>query len=315
MSIKGLDVSAHQKGLKMSSVKNAGYDFVILRGGYTGYGANRTKNKDSSFETFYEEAKRVGLPVGCYWYSCADTKELGISEAEYLYNHCLKGKQFEYPIYIDVEESRWQANKKKAVTDAIIGFCEYLEDKGFYVGIYASLSWFNNHIDTSRLSEYTKWVACWTSSAPDVRFNAFDLWQDSSSGKVGGFRVDTDVAFINFPDVIKSIGKNGFKVSSKPSTSQTKSVDEIAKEVLAGKWGNGSVRKKKLTEAGYDYDAVQKRVNELSAKPAKTITYTVKKGDTLSAIAKKYNTTVNAIAKKNGIKDVNMIRVGQKLKI
>ena len=42
-----------------------------------------------------------------------------------------------------------------------------------------------------------------------------------------------------------------------------KSVDEIAREVIQGKWGNGSERKEKLTAAGYDYIAIQKRVNEL----------------------------------------------------
>ena len=42
-----------------------------------------------------------------------------------------------------------------------------------------------------------------------------------------------------------------------------KSVDEIAGEVIQGKWGNGTDRKNKLTFAGYDYNAVQKRVNEL----------------------------------------------------
>ena len=42
-----------------------------------------------------------------------------------------------------------------------------------------------------------------------------------------------------------------------------KTVDELAREVINGKWGNGAARKKKLTAAGYDYDAVQKRVNEL----------------------------------------------------
>ncbi len=42
-----------------------------------------------------------------------------------------------------------------------------------------------------------------------------------------------------------------------------KTVDELAREVIAGKWGNGATRKKRLTEAGYDYSAVQKRVNEL----------------------------------------------------
>ena len=42
-----------------------------------------------------------------------------------------------------------------------------------------------------------------------------------------------------------------------------KSIDTIAKEVIAGKWGTGSARKKALTNAGYNYSAVQKRVNQL----------------------------------------------------
>ena len=53
------------------------------------------------------------------------------------------------------------------------------------------------------------------------------------------------------------------KTSEKKQNEKKKSVDEIAKEVIAGKWGNGSDRKTALTKAGYDYDAVQKKVNEL----------------------------------------------------
>ena len=47
------------------------------------------------------------------------------------------------------------------------------------------------------------------------------------------------------------------------TTTATKSVDELAREVIRGNWGNGAERKRRLTEAGYDYNAVQKRVNEL----------------------------------------------------
>ena len=50
--------------------------------------------------------------------------------------------------------------------------------------------------------------------------------------------------------------------------SKAKSIDEVAKEVLAGKWGSGSARRTNLTQAGYDYDAVQKRVNEMLAPSA-----------------------------------------------
>ena len=55
--------------------------------------------------------------------------------------------------------------------------------------------------------------------------------------------------------------ENGIIVGS--TTSSTKTVDELAKEVIKGLWGNGADRKAKLTAAGYDYAKVQKRVNEL----------------------------------------------------
>lgn len=54
--------------------------------------------------------------------------------------------------------------------------------------------------------------------------------------------------------------EKGEAVSSSPAK---KSVDEIAREVLAGKWGNGQDRKNRLTAAGYDYNTVQARVNAL----------------------------------------------------
>lgn len=329
MEKKGIDISSWQMGLDLSTVKKAGFDFVIIRGGFTGYGAERTKQKDNSFENFYTQAKREKLGVGVYWYSCAISKADGEKEAEYLYKNCLKGKQFDYPIYIDVEESRWQANNKKGVTDAIIGFCEYLEAKGYYVGIYASLYWFNSKIDTARLKAYTKWVACWANNAPKVSFTGFDMWQDSDNGRAGGKRIDTDVSYVDFPSVIKRGGFNGFSKSTtvKPPTVSTpttqtpaqakKTIDQLAKEVMAGKWGNGIERQTRLTNAGYNYDKVQARVNQLmgeSNKP-KEVTYTVKSGDTLWGIAQKYNTTVNALVKKNGIKNPDLIYAGQKLKI
>lgn len=57
--------------------------------------------------------------------------------------------------------------------------------------------------------------------------------------------------------VFDSSGKQVYLTTTK------KSVDEIAREVIRGKWGNGVDRKNRLTNAGYDYNAVQKRVNEL----------------------------------------------------
>lgn len=105
---------------------------------------------------------------------------------------------------------------------------------------------------------YALWVAEYGS-----RCNyggSYGIWQYSSTGRVSGIsgNVDMDYAYIDYPSIMKSGGFNGYTKSS-----QKKSVDTLAREVIAGKWGNGEDRKKRLTTAGYDYNAVQRRVNEL----------------------------------------------------
>lgn len=56
------------------------------------------------------------------------------------------------------------------------------------------------------------------------------------------------------------------EVNKQVKASHVKSTDEIAREVIAGKWGNGEERKTKLKKAGYDPEKIQKRVNELMAR-------------------------------------------------
>ena len=306
-TMKGIDISYAQSGIDLKKAKSEGYDFVIIRGGYTGYGALRSKYKDEYFEGFYKKAKELGFKVGAYWYSCENSGDFGLSEAKFFYENCLKGKTFELPCYIDVENPQWQSSDKKGVTDGIIKFCDYIESKGLISGIYCSSFWFDKMVDLSRLKKYSKWVAQWSESKPSIKIDNFDMWQCSGdTGRrvyVAGMVVDTDVLY-------KDFGKTTEKPKETTSKTKKKSVETIAKEVIDGKWGNGTERKEKLTKAGYDYDKIQKKVNELMEK-----TYTVKSGDTLSEIAKKYKTTVASLAKKNGIKDVNKIYVGQVLKI
>lgn len=309
MSNKGIDISSYQKGLKIT--KNDNYDFVILRAGFTGWGTGVSLNKDNCFEDFYKQCKNNNIPVGAYWYSCANTYNKGVNEANYMYNNCLKGKQFEYPIYIDVEDSHHQINSKSGTTDAIIGFCETLENKGYYVGIYANTDWFKNHIDTSKLKAYDKWIAQWSKNQPT--FMDYGLWQNSDSGKISGYRIDTDLSFKDYPSIIKSCGLNGYSKSNQ-NTPNKKSDEEIAKEVIDGKWGNGQERKDRLTNSGYDYNTIQELVNKILSNKNETI-YIVKKGDTLSSIASKFNTTYQKLAKDNNISNPNLIYPGQKLVI
>ena len=301
--MQGIDISSYEKGLKLKNDIN----FVILRAGFTGWGGDGTnKYIDETFEDFYKQCKDLNLPVGCYWFSCANTYEKGKSEGEYLYNNCLKGKQFEYPIYIDVEDTHHQKNNKRGVTDAIKGFCEFLENKGYYVGIYGSdISTFQEMIYIDELKNYDKWVARYGSKPKYVK--DYQMWQYSSEGSYNGYTVDLNVCNYNYPKIIKNAKLNGFtdnnvivneldKYSDEElaqmvwqgkfgngderkiqlgdrynavqnlvnqGVGKLKSIDEIAKEVINGKWKNYPERKTLLENAGYNYSEVQKRVNEM----------------------------------------------------
>lgn len=275
MAVKGLDLSKYQKGLSLKTVKDAGYKFVILRAGYTGYGNGISKTKDSSFESFYNEAKAVGLGVGAYWYSCANTYEKGVAEARFMIDKCLKGKKFEYPIFLDVEEDRWLKVGKKAVGNAIKGFCETLEKAGYYAGFYCNSNYLNNYIDKELVKSYDLWLAIWksnTDNKPSV-YRDYGIWQYTDKGSVGKKRVDINIAYKDYPTLIANLGLNG-----------------------------------------YGKNDVTPENKPAPVKP-KTVTYTVKAGDTLSQIAKKYGTTVNKLATDNNISNPNKIYVGQKLKI
>lgn len=323
MERKGIDISSYQRGINFDSIKSA-VDFVILRAGFTGWGGDGTnKNKDACFEDFYSKAKTRSIPVGAYWYSCANTYEKGKAEAEYLYNNCLKGKQFEYPICMDVEEDRHQKVGKTKIAEAIKGFCEYLEERGYYVSIYANSNYFNNYIDTANLTRYDKWLAVWTSNKPSFKYGDFGMWQNSSSGTIGNMRVDTDYAYKDYPSIMKTNGLNGYSkiAESIPVVENKKSNEELANEVIAGKWGNGTDRKTALTNAGYNYGEVQALVNQklnVNKPESKKIYYTVVRGDTLWGIAQKFYGNGNRyreIASANNISNPDKIYVGQNLLI
>ena len=92
--------------------------------------------------------------------------------------------------------------------------------------------------------------------------------------------------------------------------------EEVAGEVIQGKYANGEERRKKLCDMGYDPDAAQREVNrQLSQNEAPAEYYVVQENDTLSEIAKRFATTYLELAAWNGIADPNMIYVGQKIRI
>ena len=92
-----------------------------------------------------------------------------------------------------------------------------------------------------------------------------------------------------------------------------KPIEEVAREVIAGKWGNDPERTKRLTAAGYDAEEVQNEVNWILENEPKY--YTVKSGDTLSEIAEDFGTTVGQLVSWNGLYNPDLIFPGQKLRV
>ena len=313
MNVFGIDVSKWQGDFNFKQAKSEGVKFAILRGAYS-------TDKDIRFESYYNACKSLQIPVGCYHYSMARSVSEARTEANFLINNVLKGKQFEYPIYMDVEDKVQRDLGKNLLTEIVIAFCDTLEKAGYYVGIYSSGSFFATYMHENKLTKYDKWVAHWSKQCSYK--GAYGMWQfggetnEIRSNRVAGVVCDQNYALKDYPKIIKEKGLNGYSknITVKPTVKPSKSVTEIAHEVINGKWGNGTERKNKLSKAGYDYDTVQKKVNELlNAK--KEVVYTVQKGDTLTYIANKFGTSVDALAKKNGIKNKNLIYVGQKIKI
>lgn len=250
----GIDISEFQSGINLKVAKKQGVKFVMIRAGFTGSSNGVSKAIDSSYKRHYKNAKANGLGVGAYWFSRATSYEKGRSEAEYMYKKCLKGRTFEYPIAIDVEDSLYQAKaSKKAVTYAIRGFCEYLESKGYYTSIYANSNWFNNKMNLSKLKSYDKWVANWGKNNPNNPPHG--MWQFGGSTnlirstKIAGMTVDQDYAYKDYPALMKEKGLNGFKKNSASSKREKYTVgDYVTLTELNVRSGPGTNYKQKLVK-------------------------------------------------------------------
>ncbi|NLU24156.1 MAG: LysM peptidoglycan-binding domain-containing protein [Clostridiales bacterium] len=310
----GIDISRWQRGMDLAQAKAEGVEFVILRG------ANSC-DKDSCFDDFYAQARRWGLGVGAYQYSMATTIDEARAEAEYMINTVLSGKQFDYPIYLDCEDEV-QKRLGKNTMDAIIRtWCDALEAAGYFAGVYCNGDFYRNYCSGAELAKrYTWWYAAWCKEEiTDYPMHQFGGGTNLvRSNIVAGHVCDQDYCYTDFPSIIKAAGKNGHSTDTpqEAPTTPSKTVDELAVEVIAGAWGNGAERQQRLEAAGYSYADVQAAVNaKLEPQAPAEEVYTVQSGDTLWGIAQQYGTAVAAIANHNDISNPSLIYAGQEIRI
>lgn len=204
--MKGIDVSKWQgNNIDWAKVKASGVEFAILRAGYGSY----ISQKDPTFERNYAECKRLGIPVGVYWYVYANTIA-GIQQEVKTLLEAIKGKQFEYPIYLDIEDTAQKSMSKTALTQMIETGCTALEQAGFFAGVYTYTS-FASKMDYAGLAQkYTMWLADYRTNYDKTLTR--DMHQYTSTAKVNGIsgNVDMNNCTRDFPGIIKGAGLNGY---------------------------------------------------------------------------------------------------------
>ena len=204
---KLIDLSKWNGKVDFAKVKTSGIDGVIIR---TGFGVKSPNQIDRRFEEYYAGAKSVGLYVGAYHYSYAQSVAEAKSEAEFCCE-IIKGKKFEFPIYFDFEDKTQVHLSKQVCSEMVRAFCEVLEANGYWAGIYSYDSFFQTHLDSTIPKRYAAWVARVENVFPKyVDEPLIGVHQYSWKGKIDGISgdVDMDNAFKDYPSLIKSAKKN-----------------------------------------------------------------------------------------------------------
>lgn len=240
----GIDISKHNGNINLEQYKG---QFVIIRVGYGHF------HLDEKFERNVNECKRLGIPFGVYHYSYALNEADAEAEAKGVLNAIAKYKNdIKVGVWFDMEDADGYKRKhgfkfsNSTIAPICYKFCKMIEDAGYYSGIYTSSSWLDYVKGLN--DRFDKWVANWGKN---------DGTQHTNTSKYGTLQQYTS----------KPLDKNVMYADlsrySRGSTTQPqpKPIDQIADEVIAGQWGNGDDRKKRLTDAGYDYNAVQNAVN------------------------------------------------------
>ena len=211
MAKLGIDISAHQGDIDLSALQNQ-IDFVIIR---VGYGTKGTI--DNKFTRNADLCRSLGIPVGFYWYSYALDVAGAEKEAQAMANAIAPYKDIvKFGTWFDMEDADGYKKKNgmpsnQTLRQMCAAFCEYMENAGYYSGIYASESWFKNQLNGSEVAPYDKWVAQWPTnggkqtglSTNSSKRSDVHLWQFTSQAKFSGYsgNLDANYAYLdNFPN-------------------------------------------------------------------------------------------------------------------
>lgn len=210
-TMKGIDVSQWNGDIDWATVKKTDVEYAIIR---CGYGSNYTSQDDTKFKRNIEGCIKNKIPFGVYLYSYATNKSMAKSEAEHVLR-LIKGYKLDFPVYYDLEDNSQTGLSKSTIGTMAKTFCNTISEKGYKVGIYANLYWWNNYLTDKAFenSSWYKWIAQYNYKC-DYK-GKYEMWQATSSAYVKGCGT-TDVNFW--------FGKKIYSSYAKPVTLNTSSI-------------------------------------------------------------------------------------------
>lgn len=272
MEIQGIDVSHHQGAIDWEQVVNDNKKFVILKAMYEA----QSHRVDEYFNYNYENAGKFGLSRGVYIFIASASINDPQGDANALLGH-LQNRPLEYGIWLDFESDVLAKQGVDKIRELAYIYADIFTKAGYYCGIYCNKYWYDTFIHKDLKRDFDFWIARYPkndtgrynseSSLKPIQYAV--AWQYSSKGNVAGIKTRCDLD-IDFDGVINLIAQS------------RKSNNEIAIEVLEGKWGTANTtptRKERLEAAGYVYADIQAIVNDyLKKKPVNEVVKEVLEG-------------------------------------
>lgn len=309
MTMQGIDVSSWQTGIDVSKVPA---DFVIAKA------TEGTNYVNPDCDRVVQQCIKLGKCWGTYHYVNGSG---AVAEADYYANN-VKGYIGKGILCIDWESGSNRAWGNYAYLETLVS--RVIERTGIKPIIYVQASAYAPTAAVAQRHDCGLWIAQYAdmnaTGYQDTPWNegAYNcaIRQYSSAGRLPGWNGNLDLNKF-YGDAAAWRKYAGASGAATPAPTPVdplagKSDNQLADEVIAGKYGDGENRKRAL---GNRYNAVQAIVNQKLGGGHQSRTYTVRAGDTLSGIAARYGTTWQHLQQINGIADANRIYPGQVLRI
>ena len=205
--LRVLDVSRWQGCIDWDAVQRSGtIDGVMLR--VLG-SRNGQPYPDPQFERNHAACTARGIPVGGYYYTCAVTSRQTEAELNAL-RAALRGKTFQLPLAIDVEDARLHSLSPAALAQRVTQAAAQLEAWNLYAMVYTYTNFADTALAMDALTAYDLWLADYRGKCPT---RPHGMWQYTSKGRVAGIDgpVDLSDAAKDYPAICKRTGLGTFQ--------------------------------------------------------------------------------------------------------